>query len=337
MRAMMFKKYAPAGDFSQLKLVEVNKPLPVANEVLVKIHAAAINDWELGLLTGTPFFMRIFIGLFRPKAKVRIIGCDMSGVVESVGSEVTRFKPGQKVYSDLSDTGFGAFAEYVCVPEESLGFMPTNLSFAQAAAIPHTAMLTLQALRDIGEISEGQSVLINGAGGGVGILALQYAKMFKCRVTAVDNKRKQAYLHLLGFDHCIDYEKEDFTESGRQYDLILDVKTTRQPADYLRALKPGGKYVTVGGDYKLIMKIARQRKKIEKKHGKTVTLLGLKPNKGLNEFTGLIESGKILPSIDRRYPLKEVTKALRRFSEAKQEGKIIINVEESTFIPADAE
>lgn len=337
MRAMIFRKYAPAGDFSQLRLEEVDKPNPAPDEVLVKIHSAAINDWELGLLTGTPVFMRIFIGLFRPKAKVRIIGCDMAGVVEAIGSDVTRFKVGQKVYSDLSDTGFGAFADYVCVPEKSLGFMPTNLSFAQAAAIPHAGMLTLQAMRDMGEIQEGQSVLINGAGGGVGILALQYAKLFKCQVTAVDSRRKQEYLHLLGFDHCIDYEKEDFTQSGREYDLIIDVKTTRQPIDYLRALKPGGKYVTVGGHTGLIMKIARQSKRLEKKYGKTVQVLGLKPNKGLNEFTGLIESGKILPSIDRRYPLKEVTKALQRFSEAKQEGKIIITVEESTFIPADGE
>ncbi len=337
MLAMMFRKYAPAGDFSQLKLVEVAVPSPRSDEVLVKVKAAAINDWELGLLSGTPYFMRLFIGLFRPKAKVRIIGCDMSGSVEAVGSAVKRFRPGQKVYSDLSDSGFGAFAEYVCVPEASLHFMPSNLSFAQAAAIPHAGMLALQALRDIGGIEEGQSLLINGAGGGVGILALQYAKLFKCRVTAVDNKRKQEYLHLLGFDHCINYEEEDFTESGREYDLILDVKTTHQPGDYLRALKPGGTYVTVGGESGLVMKIMRQSKRLARKHGKTVRVLGLKPNKGLKEFTGLIESGKILPAIDKRYPLKEVPKALHRFAEAKQEGKIIINVEEATVIPAGGE
>lgn len=337
MHAMIFRKYAPAGDFSQLKLEEVKTPAPGPDEVLVKVKAAAINDWELGLLTGTPLFMRLFLGLFRPRAKVRIIGCDMSGSVESVGAGVKRFKPGQKVYSDLSDSGFGAFAEYVCVPEKSLHFMPSNLSFAQAAAIPHAGMLALQALRDIGGIQQEQSLLINGAGGGVGILALQYAKLFKCRVTAVDNAAKQEYLHLLGFDRCINYEEEDFTWSGRQYDLILDVKTTRQPTDYLRALKPGGSYVTVGGDSGLVMKIMRQGKRLAKKHGKTLRVLGLKPNQGLKEFTGMIESGKILPAIDKRYPLKEVTNALQRFYESKQEGKIIINVEESTVIPAGGE
>jgi NADPH:quinone reductase-like Zn-dependent oxidoreductase len=337
MHAMIFRKYAPAGDFSQLKLEEVKTPAPGPDEVLVKVKAAAINDWELGLLTGTPLFMRLFLGLFRPRAKVRIIGCDMSGSVESVGAGVKRFKPGQKVYSDLSDSGFGAFAEYVCVPEKSLHFMPSNLSFAQAAAIPHAGMLALQALRDIGGIQQEQSLLINGAGGGVGILVLQYAKLFKCRVTAVDNAAKQEYLHLLGFDRCINYEEEDFTRSGRQYDLILDVKTTRQPTDYLRALKPGGSYVTVGGDSGLVMKIMRQGKRLAKKHGKTLRVLGLKPNQGLKEFTGMIESGKILPAIDKRYPLKEVPNALQRFYESKQEGKIIINVEESTVIPAGGE
>lgn len=337
MHAMIFRKYAPAGDFSQLKLEEVKTPAPGPDEVLVKVKAAAINDWELGLLTGTPLFMRLFLGFFRPRAKVRIIGCDMSGSVESVGAGVKRFKPGQKVYSDLSDSGFGAFAEYVCVPEKSLHFMPSNLSFAQAAAIPHAGMLALQALRDIGGIQQEQSLLINGAGGGVGILALQYAKLFKCRVTAVDNAAKQEYLHLLGFDRCINYEEEDFTWSGRQYDLILDVKTTRQPTDYLRALKPGGSYVTVGGDSGLVMKIMRQGKRLAKKHGKTLRVLGLKPNQGLKEFTGMIESGKILPAIDKRYPLKEVPNALQRFYESKQEGKIIINVEESTVIPAGGE
>lgn len=337
MHAMTFRKYAPAGDFSQLKLEQVEIPTPGPDEVLVGVKAAAINDWEPGLLTGKPIFMRVFLGLFRPKAKIRIIGCDMSGTVEAVGSAVKRFRPGQKVYSDLSDSGFGAFAEYVCVPEKSLHFMPSNLSFAQAAAIPHAAMLALQALRDIGGIKEGQSVLINGAGGGVGILALQYAKLFKCRVTAVDSTRKQVYLHLLGFDQCINYEVEDFTQSGRQYDLILDVKTTRQPEDYLRALKPGGTYITVGGDISLVMKIGRQSKRLAKQHGKTLRVLGLKPNQGLNEFTGMIESGKILPAIDKRYPLKEVPNALQRFYEAKQEGKIIINVEEATVIPAGGE
>lgn len=338
MHAMMFRKYAPAGDFSQLKLEQVAIPSPRPDEVLVKVKAAAINDWELGLLSGKPIFMRVFLGLFRPKAKIRIIGCDMSGTVEAVGAAVKRFRPGQKVYSDLSDSGFGAFAEYVCVPEKSLHFMPSNLSFAQAAAIPHAGMLALQSLRDIGGIKEAQSILINGAGGGVGILALQYAKLFKCRVTAVDSKRKQEYLHLLGFDHCINYEDEDFTQSGKQYDLILDVKTTRQPTDYLRALKPGGTYVTVGGDLKRVMKIGRrQSKRLAQQHGKTLRVLGLKPNRGLKEFTGMIESGKILPAIDKRYPLKEVPNALQRFYEAKQEGKIIINVEESTIIPAGGE
>ena len=322
MRAITQRKY---GSFDVLKFEEVDIPEPKPTEVRVRVHAAAVNDWELGLMWGKPLFMRLFLGLFRPK-RMRILGCDMAGEVEKIGAQVKRFKPGDKVYGDLSDTGFGAFAEYVCVEERALGFKPSNLSYEQAAAIPHAAMLALQALRDLGEIQQGMSILINGAGGGVGVLGLQYAKMFKCRVTGVDSGRKQAYLHLLGFDECINYEREDFTQRDRQYDLILDVKTNRYPSAYLRALKPGGKYITVGGDSGLIFLFMFLRRWILWRHGKTVRVLGLKPNKGLDEFTGLIESGKFLPAIDKRYPLREVPMALNRFAEARQEGKIIIRV-----------
>lgn len=322
MRAITQHRY---GSFEVFKLEDVPLPEPGPTQVRVRVHASAINDWEMGLMQGKPLFMRLFLGLFRPR-RVRIPGCDMAGTVELVGKQVSRFKPGDKVYGDLSDTGFGAFAEYVCVEEKALGFKPSNLSFEQAAAIPHAGMLALQGLRDYGEIREGMSILINGAGGGVGVLALQYAKMLKCRVAAVDSSRKQAYLHLLGFDDCIDYEKEDFTRRGRQYDLILDTKMYRSPFAYLPALKPDGIYVTMGGHTGLTLSCLLLGKWIKWRHGKQVKLLPLKPNKGLDEFTGLIESGKILPAIDGRYSLNEVPRAMRRFAESRHEGKIIIRV-----------
>lgn len=333
MRAITQSRY---GSFDVLKLQDFPTPEPGPNEVRVRVHAAAINDWELGLLYGKPLFMRIFLGFFRPR-KMRIPGCDMAGTVETVGKEVSRFKPGDKVYCDLSSSGFGAFADHVCVDEQVLAFKPSNLSFEQSAAIPHAGMLALQALRDLGGMQEGMSILINGAGGGVGVLALQYAKLSRCLVAGVDSGRKQAYLHLLGFDDCIDYEKEDFTQRGKQYDLILDVKTTRRPSAYIRALKPGGTYVTVGGHTGLIFSIALLGKWIKWRHGKTLRVLPLKPNKGLDELTGLIESGKILPAIDKRFALQEVPLALERFAEARHEGKIIIRVLGEELLTDDGE
>ena len=322
MRAIVQHKYGPP---EQLSLREVDTPSPKAGEVLVKIHAAGVNDWDLGLLYGKPIFMRLFIGLFRPK--IAIIGCEIAGVVEQIGSEVTRFKPGDKVYGDLSDSRFGGYAEFVSVRHDALAHMPSNLSFAQAVAIPHAGLLALQGLRDIAELSQGQSVLINGAGSGVGTLGLQYAKLFKARVAGVDSERKQEYMHLLSFDKVIDYEQEDYTESGIQYDIILDNKSTHSPFKVIKALKPGGIYLSIGGDSWRVTQYALLKKWIFKRYNKRVAVLGLKPNKGLGELTGLVESGKLIPAVDKRYSLEEVPQAIRRFEEAKHCGKIVVLVE----------
>ena len=322
MRAIVQHKYGPP---EQLSLREVDTPSPKAGKVLVKIHAAGVNDWDLGLLYGKPIFMRLFIGLFRPK--IAIIGCEIAGVVEQIGSEVTRFKPGDKVYGDLSDSRFGGYAEFVSVRHDALAHMPSNLSFAQAVAIPHAGLLALQGLRDIAELSQGQSVLINGAGGGLGTLGLQYAKLVKARVAGVDSERKQEYMHLLSFDKVIDYEQEDYTESGIQYDIILDNKSTHSPFKVIKALKPGGIYLSIGGDSWRVTQYALLKKWIFKRYNKRVAVLGLKPNKGLGELTGLVESGKLIPAVGKRYSLEEVPQAIRRFEEAKHCGKIVVLVE----------
>ncbi len=241
-KAIVLTKYGTPDD---LELREVATPVPKDDEVLIKVHASAVNDWDWGLVRGKPFYIRALVGLLAPR--ISIIGCDVAGQVEAVGKGVTSLKPGDDVYGDLSESDFGGFAEYACAGRESVALMPRNLSYEQAAALPHAAMLAQQSLRGIAGIAEGQTLLINGAGGGVGTLGLQLAKLHGIEVIGVDSTEKQDFLRSLGFDHVIDYSKDDFTKTGLTYDVILDVKTNRSPFAYARALKPNGTYVTVGG------------------------------------------------------------------------------------------
>ncbi len=325
MKAIIQRGY---GGLEVLQLAEVEKPVPAADEVLVKVQAVGVNDWDLGLMQGTPLLMRLYIGLFRNK--IPTPGVEIAGIVESSGEEATRFAAGKKVYSDLSYGKFRGYAEYVCVKETELFHMPTNLSFAQAVAIPHAGLLAIQSLKDIAGLREGQSLLINGAGGGVGTIGLQYAKQFRCRITGVDSEKKQEYMHLLSFDHVINYETEDFAKSGRQYDVILDAKSTRSPFTCIKALNSGGTYVTVGGDSWRIIQCVLFKKWIAWRYNKQVTLLELKPNRGLDYLTGLVESGKIIPAIDKRYNLEQTSEAIQRFKEARHCGKIVVLVGDST-------
>ncbi|HEX9162881.1 MAG TPA: NAD(P)-dependent alcohol dehydrogenase, partial [Thermoanaerobaculia bacterium] len=241
MKAVVFTRYGSA-DVLELKGVE--KPAPGNDQVLIRVHAASINDWDWGALQGTPFVNRLMFGLLRPHKQ--ILGSDVAGRIESVGKNVRRFQPGDEVFGDLSGD-WGGFAEYVCARESALVLKPRAMTFEQAAAIPQAAMLAVQGLRDVGRLEHGQRVLINGAGGGVGTFAIQLAKVFGAEVTAVDHLEKFDLMRSLGADHVIDYTQEDFTESERRYDLILDVKTGRSILDCARALAPDGAYVTVGG------------------------------------------------------------------------------------------
>ena len=325
MKAIVQRGY---GGPEVLRLEEVEKPVPATDEVLVKIHAIGVNDWDLGLMQGTPYLMRLYIGLFRNK--IPTPGVEIAGVVETVGEEVTRFAAGKKVYSDLSYGKFRGYAEYVCVKETELFHMPTNLSFAQSVAVPHAGLLALQSLKDIAGLREGQSLLINGAGGGVGTIGLQYAKLFRCRVTGVDSEKKQEYMHLLSFDHVISYETEDFANSGRQYDVILDARSTRSPLACIKALNAGGTYVTVGGDSWRIIQCVLLKKWIAWRYNKRVETLALKPNRGLDYLTGLVESGKVIAAIDKRYGLEQTIEAIQRFKDAKHCGKIVVLTEDPT-------
>jgi NADPH:quinone reductase-like Zn-dependent oxidoreductase len=321
MKAIVCEKYGSPDD---LELQEIEKPTPKDNEVLVKVHAASINDWDFGLLTGKSFVNRLIGGLLNPK--IKILGCDIAGRVEAVGRNVKQFQRGDNVYGDLCESGFGGFAEYVCAQENALALKPASMTFEQAAAIPQAAMLAVQGLCDKGQIQPGQKVLMNGAGGGVGTFAVQIAKLYGVEVTGVDSSSKLDMLRSMGFDHVIDYTQEDFTKSGLQYDLILDVKTNRSIFDYAQALSPKGTYVTVGGSMVRLLQALLLGPWISIIYKKNIRIVALKPNKDLAYMNELFESGKVKPVIDGPYKLEEVPKAFRYFGEGRHKGKVVITV-----------
>ena len=327
MKAIICPRY---GSPDVLQLREVEKPVPQEDEVLIQIHAASLNSRDLRMLRANPFFMRLMPGgLFRPKNK--ILGADVAGRVEAIGSNVKQFKPGDEVFGYLpSATGRGTFAEYVCAKENLITLKPANLTFEQAAAVPLAAMTALQGLRDNGNIQPGQKVLINGASGGVGTFAVQIAKAFGAEVTAVCSTRNLEMVRSLGADHVIDYKKEDFTQNGQQYDLILAVNGYHPISDYLRALKPEGTYVVAGGSMVQLFQAASNGKRISKTGGQKIYVVSLVQNqKDLIFIKELLESGKIMPVIDGCYPLSKTPEAFWYFEKEHPKGKVVISVEEN--------
>lgn len=323
MRAVLYKHYGPP---QNLQIVNIPVPIPTENQLLIKVKATAINDWDWALLKGTPFYMRLIGGLFKPK--FNIMGVDLAGEVVAIGKNVSQFAIGDAVYADLSDSGFGAFAEYVCVPETALTRMPGDMSFTEAAAVPHAALLALQGLGDCGNIQAGQKILINGAGGGVGILAVQIAKRFGAtNITGVDAAHKKSAMLQAGFDDFIDYQTQDFTRLPEQYDLILDTKTNRSVFRYLNALKPGGTYVTVGGQMRRLLQILLTSTLIKWMYNKQMKILALKPNKGLTDINQLWQKQKFTIVIDGPYKLEEIQSAMQLFGEARHQGKVVISVD----------
>ena len=319
MKAIVYTNY---GGPEVLQIKEIEKPHPKDDEVLIKNYAVSINDWDFGLLQGD-FINRMLNGLLKPKKK--ILGSDIAGRIEAVGKNVTRFKTGDNVYGDLSGR-WGGFAEYICAPEKALALKPAGMSFEEAAAIPQAAMLAVQGLIDKGKIQRGQRLLINGAGGGVGTFAVQIAKLYGVDVTGVDKTSKLDMLRSMGFDHVIDYTREDFIKNGQRYDLILDVKTNRSMFDYTRALCPTGIYVTVGGSIGRLFQallLGPFISIISKKHIRIVTL---KPNKDLIYMNGLFEAGKIKPVIEGPYKLNEFAEAFRIFDKGEHKGKVVITM-----------
>ena len=320
MKAVVRERY---GTPDVLQLRDVAKPAPRSGEVLVRVLAASVNDWDWALLSGD-LITRVLYGLFTPR--VHILGGDIAGRVEAVGEGVEAFGPGDEVYGDLCMSGFGAFAEYACAPEACLARKPDGMTFEQAAAIPQAGMLAVQGLIDVGRIRAGQKLLLNGAGGGVGTFALQIAKLYEADVTAVDKRGKLDMLRSLGADHVVDYLSEDFTERGERYDLILDVKTNRSPLAYLRALSPGGAYVTVGGAIARLLQAVVYAPFVAGLARRYVRVVALKPNKDLAYMNGLFEAGKLRPVIQGPYALADLPEAFRLFGRGDQAGKIIVTM-----------
>jgi NADPH:quinone reductase-like Zn-dependent oxidoreductase len=322
MKAIIYTHY---GSPDALHLSEVNKPVPKKDEVLVKVCASSINSWDWDLLRGKPFLVRMFGGLFKPKQK--ILGTDIAGIVETVGSEVKDFKPGDEVFGDIADSGFGGFAEFACTKEKLLAKKSPLISFEEAAALPQAGLLALQGLQYKKLLQKGEQLLINGAGGGVGTIALQYAKMLGAEVTCVDKEEKFEVLRSLGADGLIDYRKEDYTMNGKQYDYILDVTAHKRVADYKRALKPNGVFAMVGGSMGGLLFQMMVVQPFLSKHGnKKLGIMGYKPNRKDLDFLCTLVAERIKMVIDKIFPLSETADAFRHFESGLFKGKIVIAI-----------
>lgn len=321
MKAVVYHHY---GSPDVLKLEEVEKPVPKDDEILVKVHAVSVNrsDWE-GLI-GEPLYARMG-GLRNPSNT--ILGSDIAGTVESVGKDNDQFKRGDAVFGEMADY-HGGFAEYVCTSGKILALKPANMIFEEAATIPQAGVIALQGIRDKGQIQPGQQVLINGAGGGTGMFAIQLAKLYGAEVTGVDNTGKLDFMSSLGADHVIDYTREDFTRNQKQYDFILDLIAYRSAFAYARALKPHGRYYAVGGSVTTFLQFLLFGAWIRRTSGKNVRLLAVQRNrKDLEAITKLCVDGKIKPVIDKLYPLRDAPEALRYLGDGLAKGKIVITVE----------
>ena len=324
MKAIVYTEYG-SPDILQLK--EVEKPTPKDDEVLVKVHAASVNAADLEILRGE--WPARFGGPLRPQHKIP--GSDTAGRVEAVGRNVKQFQPGDEVWGDLAHPySYGTFAEYVCVSENAFGMKPARMTFEEASTYPQAAIISLQSLRDRAHVQPGQQVLINGAGGGMGTFAVQIAKFYGAEVTGVDSSRKFDMLRSIGADHVIDYSQEDYTKSGKSYDVILDVVAYRSVLDYTRALNPEGIFMIVGGSLTSFLKVLTLGTLISRIGSKKLGLNIYDPNnkEDLAYLAELFEARKVVPVIDRRYPLGEVPEALRYLEEGHALGKVVITMED---------
>jgi NADPH:quinone reductase-like Zn-dependent oxidoreductase len=321
MRAVVYTRY---GSPDELRLTDVETPVPKERHVLVRVRAVSLNlsDWEG--LRGKPFYARLG-GLFRPRR--HILGSDIAGRVEAVGPGVTRFAPGDDVFADIL-SHLGGFAEYVSVPETVLSPLPAGMSYEDAAALPQACAIALQGIQVKGRVEAGQQVLINGAGGGSGAFAIQLAKLHGAEVTGVDNTEKLESMRALGADHVVDYTREDFTRNGRTYDLVLDLAGYRGPSDYARSLAPGGRYFLVGGSMSTLLRVLVLGPLVGRRGRKAIRVLAVKL--GAEHVTPLVElcrAGKIRIVVDRRYRLDEVPEALRYLGEGHAKGKVVVTVD----------
>jgi len=317
MKAIVYTKYGPP-DVFQLK--EVEKPVPGDDEVLVKVYAASVNSADVSMSKGAPFLVRVWSGLLKPKNK--ILGADIAGRVEAVGRNIKQFQLGDEVFGDISGDGWGGFAEYVAVSENTLLLKPDNLRFEEAAAVPQAAVVALQGLRDKGQIGHGKKVLINGASGGIGSFAVQIAKSFGAEVTGVCSTKNLDAVRSYGADHAIDYTQEDFTQNEGQYDVIFDIAGHHSLSDYKRALSPTGVYVGSVNSTTLIFQTMLLGSWISMTGSKKmVSLMAEANSEDLGFVKKLLEAGKVVPVIDRQYPLSEVSEAIRYYGKGHARGE----------------
>lgn len=322
MKAIIYTEYGPP---EVLHLEEVPKPTPKDDEVLIRIRAVSLNGSDREGLIGKPLYARIG-GLRRPRH--HILGSDVAGVVEAAGKDIRDFRVGDRVFGELP--GYrGGLAEYLCAPEKTLARMPEGMTFEEAAAVPQAGVIALRGIRTKGQVGPGQKVLINGAGGSVGVFALQLAKLAGAEVTALDSTGKLEFLRSLGADHVIDYTEEDFTRSGEQYDLILDVIAHRSVFAYARALRRGGTYFVVGGAVRVLLQTLLLGPFIRIASGKKLAVLVVPQNRqDLMSITELCIKGEVRPVIDRRYQLRKVREAMRYLAEGRHKGKVVITLED---------
>lgn len=318
MKAIICPRYGPP---EILELQDIPRPEAKEGEVLVEVRAASVNALDWRVVRASPFLVRFVGGFLRPK--MPRVGSDMAGRVEVVGAGVSEFRPGDEVFG----LAYGAFGEYAIAKPDRLARKPASASFESAAALPIAGVTALQAIRDAAHLAPGQRVLVNGAGGGVGTFAVQIAKAFGAEVTAVTSAPNLEFVRSIGADHVLDYAQTDFTRDGRRYDLVLDLHPTRSASAYKRALTPGGICIVLGfgGVLRLLALVVRGR--FARRGGQRVTFLVAKPSKAeLEALKDLVESGKIVPAIDRRFALSQVPEALRYVATGKARGKVVITV-----------
>jgi len=320
-KALVYSRY---GDTDELHLEEVERPTPKPDEVLVELRAVGVNltDWEY--LTGSPAYARLN-GLFRPKK--RILGSDIAGVVEAVGHDVTRFQPGDEVFADLLQRLSG-FAEYTCARQDELTHKPPDLSFVQAAAIPQPGVIAVFGIRNEGLVRPGQHVLINGAGGSTGVFAIPLAKHLGAEVTGVDSGRKLDLMRSVGADHVIDYQQEDFTRTGKRYDLVLDLVASRGVIACRRALEPGGRYLAVGGPLRTVLNIAITGGLLSLFGRRKVGVLAVNETpEALSSTIEVFAQAGITPVIDKCFPLEHAAEAIAYHGQGKALGKVVVTMD----------
>lgn len=322
MKAIIYEKY---GTPDVLEFKEIEKPIPKNNEVLIKIHACSLNSADARILQANPFVTRLISGLFKPH--IKILGADVAGIIEAVGKDVTMFKPGDEVYGDLALHGFGGLAEYVCVKQHVISQKPENFTFEEAATLPMASVTALQAIRDAAKVQPGQDILINGAGGGVGLFAVQLVKFYNAKLTAVCGTHNVELVKSLGADLCIDYTKEDFVSRPERYDCIFGINGYHTLKEYVQCLNTHGKYFMVGGDNAQIFEALLLGP--IKSLGSTKKISAFSANvtsKDLAFIKNLCEQGKLKTIIDKKYKLHETADAFRYLNSKHVKGKVVISI-----------